>query len=89
MSDGQSDGRPSRRIPLRDRLRDLRAGESFREIPVGRADIRPGHRVLDPGCGRGVLAFLVKESQPGAAVTGLDVDERDVARARRCARGKR
>jgi cyclopropane fatty-acyl-phospholipid synthase-like methyltransferase len=66
-------------------VRSLWAGEAFREIMVRRADIRPGHRVLDPGCGRGALALLVKEVQPGVAVTGLDVYERDVARARRWA----
>jgi hypothetical protein len=53
MPDGQSDGRPRPRVPLRDRARGLWAGGPFREAMVRQADIRPGHRVLDLGCGRG------------------------------------
>jgi ubiquinone/menaquinone biosynthesis C-methylase UbiE len=64
-------------------VRGLWAGRSFREALVRRAEIRPGHRVLDLGCGRGALTFLVKEAQPGAIVTGLDVDEKSVIWARR------
>jgi 16S rRNA G1207 methylase RsmC len=45
--------------------------------------------VLDLGCGRDALAFLVKEARPAAAVTGLDVDGRDVAWARTCVHGDR
>lgn len=66
-------------------MRSLWAGGPFREAMVRQSDVRPGHRVLDPGCGRGALALLVKEVQPGVAVTGLDVHERDVARAGRWA----
>ena len=83
MLDGPSDARPQPRVSLRDRVRNLKAGERFREILVARADIRPGHRVLDLGCGRGVLAFIVKRERPDAIVTGLDVDEKNIIWARR------
>ena len=85
MSDGPSDARPQPHMSLRDRVRNLRAGERFREVLVGRADIRPGHRVLDLGCGRGALTFIVKRDHPEALVTGLDVDEKGIAWARRWA----
>ena len=83
MPEGPSDETPRPRVPLRDRVRSLWAGGPFREAMVGQADIRPGHRVLDLGCGRGALAFIVKREHPEALVTGLDVDERSVAWARR------
>ena len=89
MLDGPSDARPQPRVSLRDRVRNLKAGERFREILVARADIRPGHRVLDLGCGRGALAFLAKEGRPGAVVTGLDVDENDITWAGTWARWDR
>jgi cyclopropane fatty-acyl-phospholipid synthase-like methyltransferase len=89
MPDGPSDARPQPRVSLRDRVRSLKAGERFREILVARADIRPGHRVLDLGCGRGALSFLVKEARPASVVIGLDVDEKAVAWARRWARRDR
>lgn len=40
------------------------------------ADLRPGQRVLDLGCGTGTLALRVKEACPGAEVTGFDADPR-------------
>ena len=89
MPDGRSDGRTCPRVPLRDRVRGLWAGGPFREVLVGRADVRPGHRVLDLGCGQGTLAFLVKERRPEAVVTGLDMDERALGHARREATRRR
>ena len=85
MPDIPSNARPQPRVPIRDRVRNLWAGKSFREVLVRRADIRPGHRVLDLGCGRGALTFIVKKDHPEAIVTGLDVDEKDIAWARRWA----
>lgn len=34
--------------------------------------IRPGHRVLEIGCGAGNLALLAKRLHPGVEVVGLD-----------------
>ena len=83
MPDGPSDARPQPRASLRDRVRGLWAGERFREILVARADIRPGHRVLDLGCGRGAPAFLMTGAQPAAGVTGLDAFRPGIAWVRK------
>ena len=43
----------------------------------------PGQRVLDLGCGTGTLTVLLKRTQPGATVVGLDGDSKVLAIARR------
>jgi ubiquinone/menaquinone biosynthesis C-methylase UbiE len=47
-----------------------------------RANIQPGDRVLDLGCGTGTLALMLKRAAPGAVVTGLDADEEILGIAR-------
>jgi ubiquinone/menaquinone biosynthesis C-methylase UbiE len=54
-------------------LRDL-------EIPIGA-------RVLDAGTGSGIVARHLAERAPGASITGCDLSERRMARAREAARG--
>lgn len=51
---------------------------------VDQAQIEPGHRVLDLGCGTGTLAILVKQMSPESEVVGLDAD----AKILEIARGK-
>jgi len=46
---------------------------------IARAHIQPGQRVLDLGCGTGTLAIMMKRSNPGAQITGLDADEQILA----------
>jgi ubiquinone/menaquinone biosynthesis C-methylase UbiE len=47
----------------------------------------PGARVLDVGCGTGEAAERLLQTFPGIALTGVDVEEPHLARARaRCAR---
>jgi len=43
---------------------------------VEQARIRPGHRVLDLGCGTATLTILIKQLHPGAEVAGLDGDQK-------------
>jgi ubiquinone/menaquinone biosynthesis C-methylase UbiE len=56
---------------------------------LGHGGIESGQRVLDTGCGTGMLAIMVKRAQPGADVVGLDMDAQVLqfaaAKARRAA----
>ena len=54
----------------------------LRERLVLEADIQPGMRVLDLGCGTGTLAILIKRSHVFAHVYGLDADPQVLAIAR-------
>ncbi|HEY0816812.1 MAG TPA: class I SAM-dependent methyltransferase [Pseudonocardia sp.] len=50
------------------------------------AEVRPGQRVLDVGCGTGNLLLTLGRSRPGVELAGLDPDARMLARAERKAR---
>ena len=63
----------------------LRLGRT-RQALLREADLRPGHRVLDVGCGTGTLAILAGRMCPGAEIVGIDPDELALARARQKAR---
>lgn len=47
---------------------------AFKPQLVKQAKIASGHRVLDLGCGTATLTLLIKQTQPDAAVVGLDGD---------------
>jgi len=58
----------------------------FKRALIEQAGIRPGQRVLDLATGTGTLAIWIKQAQPAAEVTGVDVDPEILARAERKAR---
>ncbi len=70
-------------LPLYDPFVKLLGGDRARKALVDQADIRPGHRVLDIGCGTGTLVVLVKRLHPDVEVVGLDPDPRALFSARR------
>jgi ubiquinone/menaquinone biosynthesis C-methylase UbiE len=55
----------------------------FKRQLIAQAAVREGMRVLDLGCGTGTLGIELKRTVPGAVVTGIDADERMLARAAR------
>jgi ubiquinone/menaquinone biosynthesis C-methylase UbiE len=69
-------------LPLYDPLSLLLGARTAHSHLLDAADLRPGHRVLEIGCGTGNLALLAKVRQPAATVVGLDPDAAALARAR-------
>ena len=57
--------------------------EKFKSLLVEQANLRPGDRVLDVGCGTGTLALLLKKAVPEAHVVGVDADSAALEIARR------
>ena len=70
-------------LPLYDPLVKLLGAEPARRRLLDQATLRPGHRVLDIGCGTGSLVTLIKRLYPDVHVTGLDPDPKALTRARR------
>lgn len=56
--------------------------ETFKRQLIQRADIQPGQRGLDLGCGTGTLTVMLKQSAPEAQITGFDGDEEVLAIAK-------
>ena len=48
--------------------------DKFKTRLATQAWIRPGHRVLDLGCGTGTLTVMLKQACPEATIVGLDAD---------------
>ncbi len=72
-----------RLLPLYDPLHRLLGMDKVHRLLVDQADVRPGHRVLEIGCGTGNLALLVKRLHPDSEVVGMDPDPKALARAGR------
>jgi ubiquinone/menaquinone biosynthesis C-methylase UbiE len=69
-------------LPLYDLMTRLMGADKARTELLDRANIRPGHRVLEVGCGTGNLLVQLKRLYPGTDVVGLDPDPKALARAR-------
>lgn len=56
--------------------------ETFKQRLIQQANIQPGMKILDLGCGTGTLTLMLKRAHPEAQVTGLDGDPQvlDIAR---------
>ncbi len=63
-------------------LRATLKEDRFKRMLVEQAALRPGHRVLDVGCGTATLTILLKQACVDAEVTGLDGDAKALALAR-------
>jgi methylase of polypeptide subunit release factors len=71
-------------LPLCDPvLRLLFHEQELRRTLLAQAEVRPGHRVLDIGCGTGTFVLLLKTECPDAEVFALDGDTKALAVARR------
>ena len=70
-------------LPLYDPFTRLLGVRRIHAQLLDRADVRPGSRVLEIGCGTGNLLLLAKHRCPAADVVGLDPDPDAVRRVRR------
>ena len=70
-------------LPLYDPLVKLLGADGIRRTLLKQADLRPGHKVLDIGCGTGTLVILIKGIHPDVSVVGIDPDPKALARGKR------
>ena len=73
-------------LPLYDPYTRLLGAPAAHRMLVAQADLQPGQRILEIGCGTGNLLLMAKRRHPGVTATGLDPDPRGLVRARRKAR---
>jgi len=69
-------------LPLYDPFVRLMGGESAHRQLIDQAQLQPGQRVVEIGCGTGNLTMLVKALHPAVEVVGLDPDPKALDRAR-------
>lgn len=76
-------------LPLYDPVTKLMGGASLHRQLVDQAQLQPGQRVLEIGCGTGNLTTMVKTLHPAVDVVGLDPDSKALDRARQKAERQR
>jgi len=69
-------------LPLYDPLVNLMGFDRARRDLISGANIEPGHRILDIGCGTGTLLVNLKRQYASAQVVGIDPDPKALRRAR-------
>ncbi|MGF6885348.1 ubiquinone/menaquinone biosynthesis C-methylase UbiE [Nocardia sp. GAS34] len=74
-------------LPAFDLISRLFGTPALHDRLIEQAELEPGHRVLEIGCGTGNLVLKAKRAQPDAEVTGSDPDPKALARAERKAHG--
>lgn len=74
-------------LPGYDLLTRLLGMHKLHETLVAQAELAPGQRVLEIGCGTGNLTIRAKRAQPAAELIGSDPDPLALARAERKAHG--
>lgn len=70
-------------LPFYDVMTKVMGADRARTVLLEQAQVMPGHRVLDLGCGTGSLTILLKLRHPEVDAVGLDPDPKALARARR------
>jgi len=70
-------------LPLYDPLVSLLGAARARRELIKQANLQPGQRILDLGCGTGTMVIMLKRQHPQTHVLGLDPDPKALARARR------
>lgn len=70
-------------LPFYDPVVKLLGGDAARRVLIDQAELQPGYRVLEIGCGTGSLLLSIKRRDPRIDVTGLDPDPKALARAKR------
>lgn len=70
-------------LPVYDPLCRVLGMATLHRPLIEQAGLRPGHRVLEIGCGTGNLVIMAADLHPDAEITGLDPDPKALARARR------
>jgi SAM-dependent methyltransferase len=76
-------------LPLYDPLLWLLRADAAKRPLIEQAQIKPGFRVLDIGCGTGSLAVLIKRMHPKADVVGIDPDPTALSASERKAKRAR
>ena len=74
------------RLPLYDPITKLLGVDRTRRRLIDQAELTPGQRVLEIGCGTGSVLVAVGRRHPAVDLVGLDPDPKALARAERKAR---